>query len=300
MQLIAVLIAFSIERLYKLSPKWQVDYWLPRWLHWSGDNDALEKIRKLPLGRVWLALLPAALIALVVALLGHGLISFVISVLSLLAAITCTSNRQAYREFLRAAYRDGDDQASADSAAAEAPAFSADTAAARLSWVHYQHYAAVLIAYVLLGVLGALGYASLRALLVNPPVNAADGDDDHDDAQEEAAQEAHGNASAERLMHWVDWVPVRITTAGFLLVGNFSRALPAWINSFSTPHLPAAEVMAKIAAAADDAERTADDDDKDTTPAAIQPALSRVALLKRNLLLMIVVLALLTMGGWFY
>lgn len=311
MQLIAVLLAFSIERVKILSPGWHLAGYLQRWLRFSKQQDWLEKLYENSIGAVVVVLLPAIAISLAVAILDSGLVTLVVSVLALLLAVACAPARSAYRDYLHAAHRD--DAAALNQAAttihqaAGLPADHTETGPA-LAWLHYRHYAAVLIAYVVLGIFGALAYASLRTIQnlqtratdgakTEPEVVGDDLDDSNDDTDDRDDDIVHA-APWQKIMFWVDWLPVRMTSAGFLLVGHFSNALPVWLGSFSKPHQPAQQVFLKVAVAAEDTQPI--ENDANPQPGKTQEPLRLVALMKRNLLLLVVVLALLTLAGWFY
>ncbi|MEX1222795.1 MAG: regulatory signaling modulator protein AmpE [Idiomarina sp.] len=311
MQLIAVLLAFSIERVANLSSSWHLAGYLQRWLRFSKAQDWLEKLHANPLGAVLVVLLPAIVISVVVAILDSGLVTLVVSVLALLLAVACAPARRAYRDYLHAAHRDDTEAlnqaATAIQQAAGLPDDHTETGPA-LAWLHYRHYAAVLIAYVILGIFGALAYASLRTIqnlqaragagAEHEPEVVDDDGDDNDDHQLESNGDILHAAPWQKIMFWVDWLPVRITSAGFLLVGHFSNALPVWLASFSKPHQPAQQVFLKVAVAAEDTQPT--EADANPLPGKTREPLRLVALMKRNLLLLIVVLALLTLAGWFY
>ena len=285
MQLIAVLLAFSIERLVRLPPAWHLEFYLNRWQTWLAARDS-ETVTKLQ-GNVWgallLGLIPALLVGLVLAVVGPGLIALIISVAAILLAMACQPQRSTYRGYLNAAHR-GDaeqlDHHSQDLLSQEASSASQplQTPAQALAWIHYRYYAAVLIIFVVFGAVGVLLYASLRELLKQTET-AAD-------------QNAEHLATWQKVMWVGDWVPVRITTLGLLLVGHFSRALPVWLQSVMQPQQSAAAVLLSVAEAAED--KVEGEPDHTTHPTQM------VALFKRNLLLLIVALALLTLSGWFY
>jgi len=52
------------------------------------------------------------------------------------------------------------------------------------------------------------------------------------------------------LIHFFDWLPCRITTLMFALVGDFTHCIRPWVVSVSTWEDPAKEILADIAAAA--------------------------------------------------
>ena len=92
-----------------------------------------------------------------------------------------------------------------------------------------------------------------------------------------------------KVLHIIDWVPIRITAFGFLLVGHFSRALPKWISLLFDTSKHAKLVLAEVATAAEDV--ICADDDITTEPTTL------VQLAKRNVLFILSVVAVLTLSG---
>ena len=95
---------------------------------------------------------------------------------------------------------------------------------------------------------------------------------------------------ADKLMALLDWLPVRITALGFLLVGHFSRALPIWLHHFTGLNTPAKTVLCEVAKAAEDIEP--DENDCTEEPCTL------VRLAKRNVLFLVVFISVLSLSGW--
>lgn len=277
MQLLAILLAYSLERSVTLSRNLHWRRIVLRWQLWQSKQtqmggESQEKIsqwRQHLLGEVVWAILPALIISFVVALLDSFLISFVVGVLALLATMQCGEARQAYKGYLAAAH-EGDSAACAEHLRQLRRAAGRHEAAPvheLLLWIHLRFYFATLLYYVLFGVFGALVYATLRDM--KHPRNKA----------------------WQQLQLVVHWLPTRLMSFGFLMVGNFGKALPVWLNSVGNTPQNNFVALAKVADAAEDLAPKHEDDVTST-------ALTTVALLKRNLLFFIVLLAIMTIAGW--
>lgn len=278
MSLLAILLAYSLERSVTLSRNFHWRRIVLRWQQWQSKQtqmgrDGQGKIaewRQHLLGDIVWAVLPALIIVFIVALFESLLLSFAVGVLALLATMQCGQARQAYKAYLAAA-SDGDTAGAAEQLRQLRRAAGRHDAAPvheLLLWIHLRYYFAPLLYYVLFGTFGVLIYATLRDM------------------------RHHHNASWRKLQFVLHWLPTRVMTAGFLMVGNFSKALPVWLNSIGNKPQHNLEALGKVAAAADDLEQRHEDDITST-------ALTTVALVKRNLLFFIVLLAVLTIIGWF-
>ena len=95
---------------------------------------------------------------------------------------------------------------------------------------------------------------------------------------------------ANRIMNIIDWVPVRITALGFLLVGHFSRALPTWLRYLPDSAVQAKTLLINVSKQAEEVEP----DEHDCT----EEPCTLVRLAKRNVMFLIAVIAILTLSGW--
>lgn len=278
MQLLAILLAYSLERSVTLSRNLHWRRIVLRWQQWQAKKtqvggDSQEKIaewRQHLIGEVVWAVLPALIITFVVVLVDSFLLSFVIGVLALLAAMQCGQARAAYKAYLEAA-NSGDTGATAEQLRQLRRASGHQEAAPvhdLLLWIHLRYYFAPLLYYVLFGIFGVLVYATLRDM-------------------------KHPRSKAwSQLQLIVHWLPTRIMSFGFLMVGNFGKALPVWLSSVGNTPQNNFAALSKVANAAEQLEPSHEDDVTST-------ALTTVALMKRNLLFFIVLLAVMTIAYWF-
>ena len=195
--------------------------------------------------------------------------------------------RGIYKNFLNAAQR-GDLQAcsmytdqlghcasqsdSDGSASAEGKSFGQ-----HLTWLNYQHYAAVMLWFIAFGAPGALFYSISRSTTealcgANHPLKGAAG----------------------RLMFALDYIPVRVTAFGMLMMGHFSRALPEWLSHALQFDVPAYDVLTHISAKAE--VLTPEEHQMQAENAAIEPRVL-VKLAKRNVIFLLVITSALTLVG---
>lgn len=199
MILISLLIALAVDRYMTRSRHGYIDAWLSRWL---GERPATR----------WL-FIPALVLALLLSWLDSALLTFVVQTLVLTLALGKADLARIYHRFVAAGQRDDSEAMSlylGMLTQRRADQDTLDTAMAKCQlWLNYRYYAAVIIIFVVLGAPGVLAYASLRWAAPN---------------------DACGSTTAGKCLHWADWLPVRVTTLCYLLVGDFARALPAWLK----------------------------------------------------------------------
>lgn len=272
MTLISLLFVLAMERLATQNKYWQAEFYVSHYQTlitqrgWLGES----------INAWWLAGLvglPALLLFLLLHSLENNLVSFVISTAVLMVCVGCPALRATYKSYLQAANR-GDleacslyaDQLGHDDS-------SSATFGQNLVWLNYRHYAAIILYFVVFGAAGAVLYVLARSL------------------HSYLLEQQHSAAShADQLMHVLDWLPVRITALGFLLVGHFSRAFPIWLSHFPDPAMEAKTLLVDVSRAAEEVET----DEHDCTE---EPCIL-VRLAKRNLMFMLVIISLLTLSGW--
>ena len=181
--------------------------------------------------------------------------------------------RASYRGFLRAAQQG--DMTACDLYSGQMGHDTSQTEFSfgqNLVWTNYSHYAAVIIAFVFFGGAGAVFYILARNIAGI-----------YVDRDSEAAKHA------EQVLYFIDWVPVRITALGFLLVGHFSRAMPVWLAALFDKDISAKPLLAKVSKAAEEIDPNPED--------CTEEPCTMVKLAKRNVIFMLMVLSLLTLAG---
>lgn len=274
MYLLALLLTYSLERTVQISRNWHWRRLILRWQHWQFANQKIAEFRAHGLGHLVWAIIPALLIGFVLSLLGNSLVTFVVSVAGLLLAILLPKVRNAYRGYLAAGI--ADDRGERDEAAMAMHARTlrhqigrdeSASVADVLVYIHLRYYFAVFLYFLLFGITGALVYATIRDM-------------------------RQPRTSSWRSLHQIiDWLPTRVMGFGFLLVGNFSQGFPIWLSSIGNQPQDNFTVASRLAAAAEPQSR-------DESGDAQQTALTTVALLKRNMLFFLVLVAILTIVHW--
>lgn len=197
-------------------------------------------------------------------------------------------------------------------------------------WLNFRYYAAVLFWFAILGAFGAVAYATLRQLsepmraddalaeskqamqptaaeteaetevatssdpVAEPDVAAIAGPDTSNTIADETATSAttagHWQHFADDLLHWADWLPVRLFGLGLALVGDFSRTSAVLLQHAGAIHMSAPQLLVELSQAAE----PVPEDMLNTQEAAV----SAVALAKRNILFFLALIAVLTLSGW--
>ena len=271
MTLISLLLVLTIERLSTQSQYWQSQYYLDRYQNTVSHQGWLKgEASAWPLFA--LIILPGLLLFLFFQKLDSTLISLIAETAILMVCIGCPALRATYKCYLQAANR-GDMQACSMYADQLGHQEQEGSFGQNLIWLNYQHYAAVVIWFAVFGAGGAVLYTLARGFA------SALKNEDHP-LQEQAAN----------FMAILDWVPVRVTALGFLLVGHFTRALPIWLTYLPDPAVPAKKLLADVSKAAEEVEP--DENDCTEEPCTL------VKLAKRNVMFILVVISVLTLTGW--
>ncbi len=188
-----------------------------------------------------LVLLPVLLLGmLLLALepLAYGWLSLPLHLLVLLYSLGRGQGKRELGPF-RDAWRRGDDEAAALVAERDLGLSAMDAPGllraveAQLLWRSHQGFFAVIFWYVLLGPVAALAYRLLALTLEH--------------AKSEAVRERAG-----QFRHAFDWLPVRVLSASFGLVGNFVAANRAILDDLLHWGVPASQLLAKVGPVAAD------------------------------------------------
>ncbi|GEA10660.1 beta-lactamase regulator AmpE [Alteromonas sp. KUL49] len=286
MILMSLLLVLSIERLVAKTSRWHGEFYVRAYRDWLEQKGLLsESTKELALWFYMLA--PALLVAAVeVWLLGSAL-TFVLQTLVLFIAIGCPALRATYKCFLNAADR-GDLQACSmytdelghcenqgdeNSARGQGRSFGQ-----HLTWLNYQHYAAVMLWFVAFGAPGVIFYVVSRST-----------------ADSLCAAKHPLATSARHLMYALDFIPVRITALGLLFMGHFSRALPEWVKHVLSPETSAYDVLTSVSAKA---EMLSEQElEAQTYNASVEPKVL-VKLAKRNVMFLLAATSILTLSGF--
>ena len=280
MILVSIIIALILERLGARSNYWQISYYANGYLNRSnkllGDKGLFSSA---PGFLIWL-LLPVIAIALIYCLSDFVLWQLGINIAVLLVCFGCAKQRALYKSYLNALTRD-------DGTAASLYALQigqkrtndidgGETFGQTLAWVNFRFYCAVIFWFVVLGAPGAVLYALVRTLA-------------------DLVREDHKVIFAKRfklihkLLFWLDWLPARITSFGYLVIGNFNKGTSCWLRYVLNFKSPNREVVTCTALAAEQIEKR--------YYGCTYEATCMIKLVKRNVLSYLVLIALLTLFG---
>jgi AmpE protein len=123
--------------------------------------------------------------------------------------------------------------------------------------------------------------------------------DSEKDAEQEPINDEHESNTTPRfesgcnnhhdILFWVDWLPVRVTSFGYMFVGHFSKAMPVWLENCFDFNKPTHQVLIDVAEKSEDI--LVDEHDCTAEPCLL------VRLAKRNALFILAVIAILTLTG---
>lgn len=285
MILLSLLLVLGLERVFVKSDWWRFTFYTNAYHRFVSDKGWLNDDTDSTTIAIF-ALLPAMLFVVLTSLT-NDLLTFILQTLVLMVCVGCQALRNTYKCFLNAANR-GDLEACSlyteqlghctkfDCEEDFSPRGQGKSFGQHMLWLNYQHYAAVMMWFVALGAPGAMAYVLLR------------------EWHEMYCQENLGRAKTlGQILFVMDFVPVRITSLGLLLVGHFSRALPVWLGYLADIKARPEIILTRVAS---QAEMTADDRAAREQDASYEPKLL-VKLAKRNIMFLLVVTSVLTLSG---
>ncbi|GAB5380899.1 MAG: beta-lactamase regulator AmpE [Aliiglaciecola sp.] len=272
MTLISLIVVLLAERIAIQSKFWQESFYNGLYQSQLIKRRWLDENSK---GSHYLLIvaIPPLVLYLLLGTVDSALLRLVFDSAILMVCIGCPSLRATYKSYLQAANR-GDFQAC--SMYADQLGHSSNSPSSfgqNLVWLNYQHYAAVIIWFAILGPAGSVLYVLALST--------------HHWLENEKQVEL---PAAKKVMMVLDWLPVRITALGLLLVGHFSKALPIWLSHFASVDKPAKELLCEVAKAAEDVEP----DEHDCT----EEPCTLVRLAKRNVMFLVVFISVLSLSGW--
>ncbi|WP_100913891.1 beta-lactamase regulator AmpE [Pseudoalteromonas spongiae] len=279
MILISVILALIIERLAAKEDAWQLNTYVKHFISVSESNGLFSKVylRRVDFF-IWL-LLPVLLLFAVSETFDFVLLELAINVVVLLVCFGCAYLREKYKGYLNALQRDDAEAATLYALQLGQKRTEQDggeTLGQTIAWINFRYYGAVIFWFVIFGVCGALGYALIRNfadLTRNEP---------------ESAFRKHKKV-LHKTLYWLDWLPARIVSFGYLIIGNFSQGTATYLKYVFNFSVPNRRVIGDIAHAAERVEQ-------EFIGCSFE-AKCMVRLVKRNMLLMLAAIAILTLLG---
>ena len=277
MTLISILIALIIERLDARGKYWQMQTYASVYLDKSQGFSGLFKQSMLVF--LWL-LVPSLLVAGAARFIDFVLWQMLVNVVVLLVCLGCVFYREKYKGYLNAMQRN-------DSEAASLYALQlgqkrteeqrgGETLGQTLAWINFRFYCAVIFWFVALGPAGAVFYALVRSFA--------------DAVREGKAESLRPHKKMlQALLFWLDWLPARIASFGFLIIGNFNKGTSCWLKHVLNFSISNRKMVTETALAAEQVEAQ--------HIGCTVEALCMVKLVKRNVLFFLAIIAALTLFG---
>lgn len=280
MALFSLLVAIMIERLKLLPQAWQLETLLGFYAQAFFGRKQLGNDLMMALA----LLLPAVsvqVLAWFVAGMVWGLVSLIVWVAVAILCFSHLKQRQIFKRYIQAACR-GDVQACYHFADALDPSVAIDAVSETelgakvgqaVAWLNYRFYGAVALYLIFFGPAGAVLYCTVRYFA--------------DDAKSKGA----ALPLVDSILALLDWLPSRLIAFGYVLSGHFSAAFTQWRYQALDWQKPAREVITEVALAAETLEASS------PTPICVQSTISLLQLSKRNFILLVTGLSLLTIFG---
>jgi len=310
MSLLSLLIALAAEKLLS-SSIWRFDYYYQQYVNFFQTNSILSQLKNSNFSYTLFLLLPVAVVYGILTLVDDGLLHLIISTLILIIGFGCFTTRNSYKQYLHAAFR-GEltttelhhQQLLQDK---NLPSMGFGQA---LIWLNYRYYIAIMLFFITFGAVGVVFYRLLTTLVeqknscsldsnITEQENASqaeltestDSDSSTEDLSEQysAPSISSGCKNYHDILFYLDWLPVRIASLGYMFVGHFSKALPVWLESLFDAKKPTHEILIDVAQKSEDIMVNEDD-------CTAEPCLL-VRLAKRNALLVLAVISVLTLVG---
>lgn len=283
MALFSLLMAILAERLKFLPETWQFDTLISK-LHRRLWKDEFTQGQASEFQVLFALLLPAVLVYLaliVVSGIAWGMLTLAVWVLTAMVCFSHQEQRKAFKRYIQAACR-GDTQAcyrhgSELDCSSCLEAVTADELGLKVgqsvAWINYRFYGAVALYLIALGPVAAVLYCSVRY---------------YEQMQKRSNLQL---PYVDALLTVLDWLPSRIFAFGFVLAGQFSSAFNRWSKLAFDPSTPARQIVTETATEAESIPQPS------SAPVCLQPTLVLLGLSKRNFILLLAAVSLLTIFG---
>ncbi|WP_028773324.1 beta-lactamase regulator AmpE [Shewanella waksmanii] len=280
MALFSLLIAIMVERLKLLPAAWQFESILALYTKQLFGHKQLKSDVMMALALIFPALAVQVLSWAVMGMM-FGFVSLLIWVVVAILCFSHLSQRKVFKQYMQAACR-GDRQACYHFADSLDPYESLEAVSEKdlgakvgqtVAWINYRFYGVVALFLIFLGPAGAVFYCTVRyfadtAKLKDEPL-----------------------PMVAKLLTILDWLPSRLFAFGYVLSGQFSSANGVWRRHALNWRTSAKTIITQVASAAEPTSETSN------APVCVQSTLSLLLLSKRNFILLVTVLSLLTIFG---
>lgn len=311
MTLIVLLLVLITERVGLQATHWQVQTYLNYYISFALPQFSQVKGNKISL--LLFISAPAVLLYLTMALFDSTLIRFILSLLVLAICVGNPQSRALYRQYLNALGR-GDTEAQfvIHSQLAQQPTIiepvqasddvpeqesqnlktkseaESESIGETLIWINFRYYAVPIFYFVLFGAVGVVLYSTLLYLVEFKGIKQG---------EELENCDAHNKKELSLWLEWAYWLPSRLVSLGFMVVGNFSNGLETWLKYAVNFSKSSKEMLCQVALQSEKQTNTNDNRAEDNTRSFQSNPEHMVKLTKRNMGLFLVVVALLTLYG---
>ena len=239
MSLISLLIALASQR-YLSSSVWQFNTFYRYYLNGIKRFDVLPSPWQSSATAIAYIGAPALLVYLLLDLINDSLLHLVISSLVLIICFGCVKTRETYKNYLLSAFR-----GEATTCELHHEQLQQDKNLPEMGfgqilvWLNYRYFIAIMLFFVVFGAAGALFYRLLSTVAEGKSV-------------ENAEITSDVITLTQRVLFWLDWIPVRLVAFGYMLVGHFSKALPVWLENIFEINKPSNKVLIEVAEKSED------------------------------------------------
>jgi AmpE protein len=309
MSLLSLLIALAADRSLS-AEMWRFNFYYQHYLHFFSKNFTAKQGTT---ASAVFIILPVILTYLLLDVIDSPVLQLLLSTVILIICFGCTTTRASYKSYLLSAFKGEEtttemhhQQLLTDK---NLPNMGFGQA---LIWLNYRYYIAIMLYFTVFGAAGAVFYRLLTTVIEHKKAQCmASAAEQHAEAQASSVEESTGeHEGSDEVLHegnvapnvmngcqnhhdvlfWIDWLPVRIASFGYMFVGHFSKAVPVWLESLFDSEKPTHQVLIDVAEKSEDIMVNEDD-------CTAEPCLL-VRLAKRNVLLVLAVISILTLAGF--
>jgi AmpE protein len=308
MSLLSLLIALAAERSFS-ARVWHFNFYYQHYLHFFGQNFTAK--HGTAASAVFI-ILPVVATYFLLQIIDNSVIQLLISTLVLIVCFGCTTTRNSYKAYLHSAFRGEETTTEMHHQQLLSDKNLPDMGFGQaLIWLNYRYYIAIMLYFTVFGAAGALFYRLLTTVIehkkeqciaqaneskAQAEASTVEDSDTEDDVVHNTFHEgnvapniANGCQNHHDVLFWLDWLPVRIASFGYMFVGHFSKAMPVWLESLFDNQKPTHQVLIDVAEKSEDIMVNEED-------CTAEPCLL-VRLAKRNVLLVLAVISILTLAG---
>ena len=295
MSLLSLLIALTAERYFS-AKIWQFNFYYQHYLHFFSKAFTAKQSTA---ANTTFILLPVITTYLLLEIIDNTVLQLLLSTMILIVCFGCITTRNNYKSYLYSAFRGEETTAEMHHQQLLSDKNLPDMGFGQaLIWLNYRYYIAIMLYFIVFGATGAVFYRLLTTVIEHKKAKCIASDAEAQTTSVDKSEAEHegnvvpnimnGCQSHHDVLFWLDWLPVRIASFGYMFVGHFSRAMPVWLESLFDSQKATHQVLIDIAEQSEDIMVNEND-------CTAEPCLL-VRLAKRNVLLVLAVISILTLS----